>query len=87
MALKLSTSEAALFCTANGRRISLRTLQKMRTRAPGDPGEKGPRFLRDPVTLHAHYLEPDLRAWIDELDRRLVERAPAPQPKQLAAAA
>ena len=38
------------------------------------------RYDRD----HALFL-PDLLAWIEELDSRLIERGHAPQPKQLAA--
>ena len=85
MARKLTTTEAARFCTENGRMLSHRTLQKWRTRGTKDPGEKGPRFFRDPVSGYAFYFETDLLAWIEELDSRLIERGHAPQPKQLAA--
>jgi hypothetical protein len=87
MSNKYLTTSAAAFCSSNGRKVSARTLQKWRLRAPNDPGERGPRYWRDPVSGYVFYLEDDLRAWIAELDKRLVERAPSPQPKQLCVAA
>jgi hypothetical protein len=84
--VKFNTAEAARFCTENGRRISVSALRKYRIKGAQDPGERGPRFMRDPSTGKALYLERDLLAWIDDLERRLVERGSAPQPRQLSAA-
>jgi hypothetical protein len=70
MHTKLTTAAAAKFCTENGRRVSHRTLQKYRLKAPGDPGERGPGYMRDPVTGITYYLVDDLKLWIGELDAR-----------------
>lgn len=81
---KLLTTAAARFCTVNGRPVSHRTLQKYRARAPNDPGERGPNFLRDPATGYSYYREDDLLAWCRELDARLVERGAIAQSPALA---
>ena len=85
MANKYTTAAAASFCTENGRRVSNRTFEGYRKKAPADPGEHGPRFFRDPLTQTTYYLELDLLAWISELDARLIERGRSQQPKELAA--
>lgn len=81
---KMLTTQAARFCGEHGRSVSPRTLQKYRTRAPEDPGEHGPNFLRDPVTGYSFYREEDLLTWCRELDARLIERAAVPQSPALA---
>jgi hypothetical protein len=81
---RVLTSEAAAFCTARGRRVSVRTLQKLRLKGPDDPGQHGPRFFRDAVTGWCWYLESDLLDWVAELDARLVESARGDQPAGLA---
>lgn len=80
------TAAAARFLTEHGRQTSVRTLQKYRLKAPGDPGEKGPRYFRDTATGYCLYREDDLLAWVREREARLVERAPAAKPAHLVAA-
>ena len=87
MSRKMLTTEATRYCNARGRKVSPRTLQKYRLKGQDDPGEHGPRFLRDPATGWAYYLEADLLIWCEEFDRRLVERGPTPQPPKLTDAA
>ena len=84
MSRKFRTKAAAEFLASRGDRVSYRTLQGYRTRAPEDPGEHGPRWFRDTATAECWYFEVDLLEWIAQRNARLIERAPAAQPACLA---
>lgn len=60
----LRTKRAAEFCTSLGKPTSERVLQKYRARQPGDPGEKGPDFLRD-AAGNCWYEQSALIAWVN----------------------
>ncbi len=86
MARRFLTKKAADYCSARGRPISFKSLQNYRCRGQADPGERGPRFFRDPQSGVCYYHEIDLDAWIAEFEKRLVEGARQPRRPWLDAA-
>jgi hypothetical protein len=71
----LTTREASVYCKSRGRTVSVGSLRRYRLRAPDDPGEKGPDFVRDDQGL-CRYPVQSLEGWIAAWRARCKFRAP-----------
>lgn len=82
----LTTREASVYCKSRGRTVSVGSLRRYRLRAPDDPGEKGPDFVRDDQGLCLYPCQ-SLESWIAAWRAKLRPRAPGTFRGQLNSAA
>jgi hypothetical protein len=80
----LTTSPAAAYLRAHGKRASASLLRKLRTKGPADPGQSGPKWVRDPAG-YCLYRREDLDAYLEQWRAQLRPMAQHEQPERLRA--
>jgi hypothetical protein len=78
----LLTTQAAAYLRARGRRASASLLRKLRMKGLDDPGQSGPKWVRDPAG-YCLYRREDLDAYLEQWRAQLRPMAQHQQPERL----